>query len=364
MTINTKIEGSKMGKTYIKWFKDIGKEDTHIVGGKCANLGELMKIGIPIPDGFAITTDAYISFIKETRIEEEINSLLEKAQEDLSDLNNVNKISDQISEIIQQAEFPDDIREVIISAFKKTIEETESIDSVAIRSSGVQEDMDTASFAGQYETELNIKGEEEFLEAVKKCWSSLFGSRLIEYRAKMNIGYDQAEMAVGVQQMLNPLYAGIMFTLNPATGNTNQIMIEATWGQGESIVSGSVIPDIILLKKNTLSIEKIKKGSKATCTVVTEEGGVKEEEVDEERRNKFCLTQREAQYLGELGKKIEDHYGTPQDIEWAITERPEFPDNIFILQTRTITSWSQKEEEKKEDERSETAKKLASSFQF
>ena len=353
-----------MGKNYIKRFKDIGKDDTCTVGGKCANLGELKKIGMPVPDGFAITTDAYNSFIEEKGIEEEINSLLEEAHEDLSDLNKVNKISDQISKIIQQTEIPEDIREVIILGFKKTIEETEGIDSIAVRSSSVQEDMDTASFAGQYETELNIKGEEEFLEAVKKCWSSLFGSRLIEYRAKMNVGYEQAKIALGVQQMLNPLCAGIMFTLNPATGNPNQILIEATWGQGESIVSGSVIPDSILLNKNTLCIEGLHIGSKATCTVVTEEGGVREEEVDEERRNKCCLTQREAQYLGELGKKIEDHYGTPQDIEWAVIEGPEYPDNIFILQTRAETSWSQKEEEKKEDKRSETAKKLASSFRF
>lgn len=353
------------GSGYVKWLEDIGEEDTPLVGGKTANLGELMKIDMPVPNGFGITVTAYNKFIELTGIKKEISSLLEKANDDISDLNKIKNISDQIKDVIESTEIPQEIQEEIIPSFRKLTSEVEEIDAVAVRSSSVQEDMDTASFAGQYETVLNIKDEKEFLKAVKTCWASLFGPRLIQYRSKMDIGYEEAEIAVTVQQMLDPKCSGVMFTLDPSTGDKNKILIEATWGQGESIVSGSVTPDKVLLKKSTLAIEDMNIGNKAICTVVTEDGGVIEDEVPEEDRERCCIQQREVQHLGELGKEIEKHYGSPQDIEWAVIEGLDFPNNIFILQCRAETVWSQKDEdEKEEDKRSETAKQVASDFSF
>lgn len=353
-----------MDSEYIKWFEEIGKEDTPTVGGKTANLGELMKIDMPVPDGFGVTTSSYNEFIEKSGIKDEVNSLLKQAHENLSDLNRIEEISDQIKETINNAEIPKEIREVIIPAFKQLINDIEVIDAIAIRSSSVQEDMDDASFAGQYETVLNVKNEQEFLDGIKECWASLFGPRLIQYRAKMDIGHEQAEIAVAVQQMLTPECSGVMFTLNPTTGDKNELLIEATWGQGESIVSGSVNPDNILVKKSNLSIKKMDIGSKETMTVCTPEGGVVEENVSEEKKSTCCVKQKEVQYLGELGKKIEKHYGTPQDIEWAIVDGIEFPDNIFILQCRAETVWSQKKEKKEKSKKSELADKVSTDFTF
>jgi len=353
---------------YIKWFEEIGKEDTAIVGGKTANLGELLKIDMPVPNGFGITTEGYNKFIEDSNIKDKLNSLLESANEDITDLKKIENISGEIKKTINEAQMPEEIKENIIPAFKQLTSEYEEIDTVAIRSSSVQEDMANASFAGQYETILNVKNEQELIDGVKKCWASLFGPRLIQYRARMEIGYEEAEIAVAVQQMLNPICSGVMFTLNPTTGDRTEILLEANWGQGESVVSGSVTPDTILLNKSNLSIKNINVGSKETKTTCTEEGGVIEEEVPEEKRRECCIKQREAQHIGKIGKKIEKHYGTPQDIEWAIIDGVEFPENIFILQCRSETVWSRKDKEEKEknkkSKKSELADKVATDFSF
>lgn len=334
-------------QAYVRWFSDIRKEDVPVVGGKCANLGELISIGIPIPDGFAITNQAYTKFIEDAGINNSIDSILENLQEDLSNIDRIDMASKRIRRIIEQTKIPDEISEKIKKAYNELIGKEKSICSVAVRSSGTQEDSASASFAGLFETFLNVRGEESLLKAVKKCWGSLFGSRVIRYRAIKEIEYKNAGIGVAVQQMLNPRAAGVMFTLDPVSGDRDRIIIEGNWGLGESLVSGSVTPDRILLKKDPLEVMRAEASVKGVSTVINPNGGIIHKKIEDKKQNKLCLNQGEAIYLGKLAKKIENHYGTPQDIEWAIQEGQQFPDNVFILQTRDETVWSQKSKEEK-----------------
>jgi len=332
--------------TYIKWFLDIRKGDVYLVGGKCANLGELRSIGIPVPDGFAITTQAYIKLIQDTGINDSINVIMENLQKDLSNMDRINEASKRIRSIIEQVKIPDEISEEIKKAYNELIGKEKFISAVAVRSSGTQEDSADASFAGQFDTFLNVNDEEALSKTVKKCWSSLFGPRIIKYRAVMGIGYRNAGVCVVIQQMINPRTAGVMFTLDPVSGEGDKIFIEGNWGLGESLVSGSVTPDRILLKKEPLEVIRVDVSVKEVSTVINPNGGIIQRKIVDKKKNKPCLNQNEAIYLGKLAKKIENHYGTPQDIEWAIQKGQQFPDNVFILQTRNETAWSQKKGKK------------------
>ncbi len=338
---------------YIKWFSDIRKADVALVGGKCANLGELRSIGIPVPDGFAITTQAYIKLIQATDIDDSIDVIMENLQKDLSDTDRISEASKRIRSIVEQAKIPEEISGEIKKAYNELMGKEKFIRAAAVRSSGTQEDSADASFAGQFDTFLNVNDEEALLKTVKKCWSSLFGPRIIKYRAVKGIGYRNAGVCVAVQQMINPRTAGVMFTLDPVSGEENKIFIEGNWGLGESLVSGSVTPDRILLKKEPLEVIRVDVSVKEVSTVINPDGGIVQRKAEDKEKNKPCLNEIEAIYLGKLAKKIENHYGTPQDIEWAISKGQQFPDSIFILQTRNETVWSQKKS-KKETTKSES----------
>lgn len=348
---------------YIKWFSDIRKGDVCLAGGKCANLGELRSIGMPVPDGFAITTQAYIKFIQATGISDSIDVIMENLQKDLSNMDRISEASKRIRSIVEQAKIPDELALEIKEAYNKLVGKDEFIDSVAVRSSGTQEDSADASFAGQFDTFLNVNDEETLLKTVKKCWSSLFGSRIIKYRAVKGIGYRNAGVCVAVQQMVNPRTAGVMFTLDPVNGEEDKIFIEGNWGLGESLVSGSVTPDRILLRKEPCEVIRVDVSVKEVITVINPDGGIIHRKVEDKKQNKPCLHEIEAIYLGKLAKKIENHYRTPQDIEWAISEGRQFPDNVFILQTRNETVWSQKKSKKETTKsESEAVSQITSAF--
>jgi pyruvate,water dikinase len=215
---------------------------------------------------------------------------------------------------------------------------------VAVRSSATAEDLPDASFAGQQETYLNVKGASELVEKTVKCWSSLFTPRAIFYRTQKGFKHEDVLISVGVQKMVNAKAAGVTFTINPVTGEPNQIVIEANWGLGESVVSGSVTPDDYIVDKNTLQIVK-KRIAKKTVEYIRDPktGKTIHAEIDAERQNIPCLTDEEVIKLAEIARKIEEHYGKPQDIEWAIERDVPFPQSIFIVQSRPETVWSLKE---------------------
>jgi pyruvate,water dikinase len=333
-------------KAYVLWFEEIDKNDLALVGGKSANLGELIKAGIPVPPGFAVTSYAYREFIERSGLKKKISEILKEVAKS-KDPKAFEEVSVRIRKIIEEENIPDDIAKAIVDNYRKLCEKVGRANvPVAVRSSATAEDLPGASFAGQQDTFLNVEGEEEVLLKVKKCWSSLFTPRAIFYRQEKGINHDKVLMSVVVQKMVNAKAAGVMFTMHPVTGEGDKIVIEGSWGLGEAVVSGSVTPDTYVVDKKTLKIIE-RKISEKTHEIVRDpsSGRTVRIEVPPERRNVPCLTDEEVIKLAELALRIEQHYGYPQDIEWAIDRDMKFPENIFIVQSRPETVWSLKEEE-------------------
>ena len=330
---------------YVLWFRDCTSESLPRVGGKNASLGEMTKAGIPVPPGFAVTTEAYEDFLSDAGIKGDIEHAL--SQVDVEDVVSVDKASQAIRQLIESASVPQRIAEAISASYQTLAKECNVADlPVAVRSSATAEDLPGASFAGQQETYLWVRGSDQVLEKFKICVASLFTPRAISYRIKMGFPHEQVLISVGMQKMVNARAAGVMFTLNPAGGDPSKIVIEANWGLGESVVSGEVTPDWFLVDKVAIEILKRTISRKTVEHVVDPDTGeVVSREIPAERQNASCLSDEEILELTRLGRLIEHHYGTPQDIEWAIDNDLQFPENILIVQSRPETVWSQKKRE-------------------
>lgn len=323
-------------------FDDLGKRDIPLVGGKNANLGEMLKAGIPVPPGFAVSAYAYKKFITETKIAEKIYTTIKETVTDINNPKQFENASKKIRHIIESTSMPEEIQEATKNAYKKLGKKTMASEAfVAVRSSATAEDLPDASFAGQQETYLNVRGAKDLLEKTVKCWSSLFTPRAIFYRTQKGFRHEDVLISVGVQKMVNSITAGVTFTINPVTGKENEIVIEGNWGLGETVVSGEVTPDHYVVDKKTLKITA-RKIAKKTIERIRDPktGKTIEAQVPTEKQEQPCLTDKEILKLAELAKKIEKHYGTPQDIEWAIDRDMSFPENIFITQSRPETVWS------------------------
>ncbi len=333
---------SDKSKRLVLWFEELRKEDIPLVGGKNANLGEMTQAGIPVPPGFAITAYAYSKYLRETGIAEKIYETIRETVTDINDPKQYEEASRKVRKLIESTPMPRDIEEEIRKAYEKLSEKTRMVDVyVAVRSSATAEDLPDASFAGQQETYLNVRGADELVEKTVKCWSSLFTPRAIFYRTQKGFRHEDVLISVGVQKMVNAKAAGVMFTINPVTGDRSQIVIEGNWGLGESVVSGAVTPDDYIVDKETLKVID-KRIAKKTVEYIRDPktGKTIHAEVPPERQNQPCLTDEEIRILAELAKKIEEHYGRAQDIEWAIDRDLPFPENIFIVQSRPETVWS------------------------
>jgi pyruvate,water dikinase len=339
-------------KELVLWFEELRKEDVPIVGGKNANLGEMIKAGIPVPPGFAITAYAYRKFIEETGIAQKIYGIIQETVTDINNPQQYEEASRKIRELIESTPMPKEIEEAIRDAYAQLNMRTNIPEVfVAVRSSATAEDLPDASFAGQQETFLNVKGVDELLGKTVKCWSSLFTPRAIFYRTQKGFPHEKVLISVGVQRMVNSRAAGVMFTIDPVTGDPSKIVIEGNYGLGESVVSGAVTPDDYIVDKKTLKILEKRIGKKTVEYVRdSETGKTVHLEVSPERQAQPCLTDEEIVKLAELGKKIEEHYGKPQDIEWAIEKDASFPDNIFIVQSRPETVWSMRKVEAEKPE--------------
>jgi pyruvate,water dikinase len=331
---------------YIIWFKDCALEFLPKVGGKNASLGHLIKAGIRVPPGFAVTVAAYRDIITKAGINKDIDHIL--SQTNAQDDGSVEKASQEIRQLIQTAPISSKITEAISASYQILAEEYNVDDlPVAVRSSATAEDLPGASFAGQQDTFLWVRGIEKVLDKFKTCISSLFTPRAISYRIKMGFPHEKAFISVGIQQMINARAAGVMFTLNPANGDRSKICIDGNWGLGETVVSGEVTPDLYMVDKVAFEILKRSISCKIVESVmIPDMDRVVSCDIPEERQNAPCLTDEEILELTRLGKFIEQHYGTPQDIEWGIDKDLPFPENVFILQSRPETVWSQKKSEK------------------
>ncbi|MDV0441890.1 phosphoenolpyruvate synthase [Methanorbis furvi] len=310
----------------ILWLNEIRKDDIPSVGGKGASLGEMTSIGLPVPQGFVVTAQAFRKFLQLTKLEDSIFDILEKLNVDDNDA--LNSTADMVKEMVSSVKMPEQIKKEITASYKKMGSKT----VVAVRSSATAEDLPDASFAGQQETYLNILGEEDLLQAVQDCWASLYGARAIYYRAKQGFDDRTVNIAVVVQQLVFSEKAGVMFSSHPISGAANVIM-EGSWGLGEAVVSGTVSPDnYVYDRKNkrittktiaNKSVEIIPDGNKGTKTVT----------VPANRQDAQVLSDKEVAKLAEFAVISEEHYKIPQDMEWGIVG-----DTIYILQSRPITT--------------------------
>jgi len=329
---------------YILGFEEITKASLPVVGGKNASLGEMLRAGIRVPPGFAVTTHSYVEFITEAGVVEEISKILAAVNPD--DVSSLDDASSRIRKLMDKAPMPPAIANAVREAYallckKCNVKEL----PVAVRSSATAEDLPTASFAGQQETYLWVKGLDEVITMVQSCWASLFTPRAISYRIKMNFPHENVLISVGVQKMVNSKAAGVMFTINPVNGDPSKVVIEGNWGLGETVVSGAVTPDKFVADKVVFEInERIISPKTIECKYEAGKGVI-HCDVPLARQNISCLEDKEIIELVKVAKQIEDHYGSPQDIEWAIEKHKPFPFNIFILQSRPETVWSQKKKE-------------------
>lgn len=349
---------------FVLWLEEVRKEDTPLVGGKNANLGEMLAAGIPVPPGFAVTAYAFKYFMEKTGLGEKIYEMLKRL-----DVNNTKELEDttrKIREMILSQPMPLEVEEEIKKYYLEMASKL-NLDPVnlrvAVRSSATAEDLPEASFAGQQDTYLNIYGLEKVIEHVKRCWASLFTARATFYRVAHNIPHERTHMSVTVQKMVNSKAAGVMFTLHPVTGDENVIVIESSWGLGESVVGGKVTPDEYVVERSSMKIVE-KKISKKTYMITfdpvygknihlkwnddngtwTAEEGIEVNAPLAKIANPdiSSLTDGEVIRLAELGELIYKHYGRHMDIEWAIDADLSFPQNVFIVQARPETVWSLK----------------------
>lgn len=328
---------------YVLNFRKIDKHSIDAVGGKNASLGEMIKAGIRVPPGFAVTTDSYKDFISDTGIKDEIYRILCGLNpEDVAALNSA---ADEVQALIKKMPIPAGIQEAITAKYAQLCDSCGVADlPVAVRSSATAEDLPTASFAGQQDTYLWIQGSSQVIGSVHKCWASLFTPRAIAYRLKNKFSHEKVWISVGVQKMVNSKVAGVMFTLNPTNGDLSKVLIEGSWGLGETVVSGSVNPDKFVIDKVVMEAsEKTISTKHIECVYDPAKGGVINSDVDPDMQCICCLADEEIKELVSIAKIIEKHYGRPMDIEWAIDKDFAFPENMFIVQARPETVWSQRE---------------------
>lgn len=314
----------RLNQAWTKGFNQLSKTDIAIAGGKGASLGEMTQAKLPVPTGFVVLAGAFKGFLAETDLGIEIDSILKKVN--YKDINSVDKASSQIRDLILDAKFPEDIGREIKGEFKKL-----GVQFVAVRSSATAEDSSVASWAGELESYLNVD-EAGLLEAVKKCWSSLFTPRAIFYRFEKSLHDKEVLVAVVVQAMVQSEISGITFTVHPVTEDRNQMVIEAGWGLGEAIVGGLITPDTYIVDKKAQQILD-KNISKQAMMIIRQGSGTVQTAVAGEKQEEQKLTDKLIVDLAEICQKIEQHYNFPQDIEWALEKG-----TLYITQSRPITT--------------------------
>ena len=316
---------------YVKKFEELSKSDIGIAGGKGANLGELTQAGIPVPPGFVVTAQAYEYFMDEAGINDKVMSILDEI--DINDTKALQAAAEDIKKIIVEAPIPDDLTLFIREYYNELCQRVGEDDTdVAIRSSATAEDLPEASFAGQQDTFLHVSGDDEVIEYIRKCWASLFEARAIFYREENDFEHSKVYIAVVVQKMANADKAGVMFTVNPSTGE-EIALIEGSWGLGESVVSGDVTPDNYQVDKKDNEIINVTISDKKVMYTNDENGTSVKVDVPEDKRKERVLSDEELIELTEMGKRVQAHYGEPMDTEWAFEK-----DMLFLLQARPITT--------------------------
>jgi pyruvate,water dikinase len=322
-------------------FKSIGSSDHARVGGKCASLGEMIQAGLSVPPGFAVTTDAYVAMLDDNGLRQEIVHLL--AQVDFDSVDSLDYVSHAIQVRFKEHRMPIDVEQSIAVAYAAMGD----TNPVAVRSSATAEDLPDASFAGQQDTFLWVVGNDAVITYVRDCWASLFSARAMKYRHDHGLGQIDILMSVAVQQMVNASTAGVAMTLDPLTGDRSRIVIEASYGLGELVVSGIVTPDNFTVEKVLMEVVGRQIADKHIELVPDIPNATTiEREVEVQRRNAQCLTDAQIIAVAQLAKQLEKINGCPQDVEWAFDENLPEGANLVALQSRPETIWSQKAKNK------------------
>ena len=333
-----------MLEEWVMWFEEFGMENVAAVGSKNANLGQMLRRGIPVPLGFAVTTAMYDEFMARSGAEQEIEKYLCRFPQGPKSLTDCREISHFVEDVILTKRLPEQMQDTLESAYNELSQECHTPNvPVAVRSSSVVEDLPTASFAGQYESYLNVRGKDALFDKVMRCWASLFTARSILYRMTNRLPVSGTSMSVGIQRMVAASAAGVGFTVHPGSGDDTKILLEGNWGLGESVVQGIVIPDRFIINKKTSILEK-KEISQKIKQVVFGRNGTEEQYVPEDKQRLPCLNDEEVLKIADFAKTAESVFGVPLDIEWALDQAFPFPQNIFLLQARPITKVRKKKD--------------------
>jgi pyruvate,water dikinase len=305
-----------------------------LIGGKGASLARMIASGFPVPPAFTVTTDAYTHFMEENSLTDPIGEVLR----DFDPMNfaDMESRAQLIQGLFNGAAIPSRVQEHIYKAYeglKTANSAAQGLSAVSVRSSATAEDSAGASFAGQHDTYLNVMDAESVLDSVRRCWASLWSSHAIHYRQQKGFDHFNVLMAVVVQEMINSVSSGVMFTMNPVTGDHSEIMINSAWGLGEAVVSGLVTPDKILVAKETGVVKETFIAPQTIMIVLQPGGGTSQEPVPANRVNACSLTELEIAELVKLGLTLEQHYGAPVDVEWCFTDG-----QVKLLQSRPITT--------------------------
>lgn len=326
----------------ITWFDSYTDAEAAELGGKNKSLGVMTTAGLPVPPGFAITAHAFRRTLDESGLAERLRDLL--AGVDPADPQSASAAGTLARRAVENVDIADDIVAEIVAAYVELSDRcrTDNV-PVAVRSSATCEDQPDASFAGEHDTYLWVRGADAVIEHVRRCWASLFTDRAIAYRRRMGYADHGAAMSVGVQKMVLPRSSGVAFTLNPTNGDRSQIAIDAAWGLGEAVVSGSVTPDNFLIDKVMGDITSRIISAKHVEHRLGEHDEVIEAAVEAERRDAPCLTDAEIRAVAALARRAEKHYRCPQDVEWALDAQLPDGENVLLLQSRPETVWSRRQ---------------------
>jgi pyruvate,water dikinase len=327
--------------TFVRWLDAYEPSERSRLGGKNASLGEMLAAGLPVPPGFAVTVDAYHTVRQHEQTRRAVGELL--GEVDLGDPGALEELSAEIRRRIEEVPLHDGVAKAVHSAYEELCERcgSEAV-PVAVRSSATSEDLPDASFAGEHDTFLWVRGGDAVLVHLTRCWSSLFTSRAIAYRRERGYDHDVVAMSVGIQKMVRPTASGVAFTLNPSDGDRSQVAVEASWGFGEGIVAGEVTPDSFLVDKVLCEIVKRTISDKAYEYRLGQGDSVERVPVDEARRTAPSLTDDQVKAVARLARKAERHYGCPQDVEWAIDADVPGGQGVTLLQARPETVWSRR----------------------
>jgi pyruvate, water dikinase len=333
-----------MAEKWIYWLKEVSAKHNNIVGKKCAHLGELTSAGFRVPPGYALSVEAYSRFMRETEVTDLLLKFLSAFQGDpdnVADTMKFEEASREMRRIVESIRMPPDMEETVKQYYAELCKITgrENV-YVATRSAG------PVSHPGQYETYLNVSGAEEVVQNVIRVWSSTFNTRSVIARARLGLPVHYDPIGVAVLTMVDAKAAGVMFTVNPIDGDESKVAIEASFGFGEAVVSGSVNPDRYLVDKVTMEIEErvvSDKGAEFAYNPETRE--MEYRELPPDKRKLPCLEDREVIELTRIAKQVEAHFGAPQDIEYSISGSLPFPESIFLVQARPESVWGKKKKE-------------------